>query len=755
MSIIPDTTRSAQRNPVSVFRTINPPAKRLRIVRALSQAIAKHKSDPTTGAWCNVPRSKTSRATDQLSWVTEHFDDAVRNGDVFRARCPLHDDNKPSLSIAAGKNGGVVVHCHAGCLTSSLLSVVGLSLSDLAPDAKRIVAEYDYEDADGRLLYQSLRYEPKDFCCRRPDGNGGWVYREVFDGVQRVPYRLPELRSADFTDFVLVVEGEKDVDRLIEEGFVATCNVGGARKWLDEYNAHFAGRHVALLPDNDDPGREHAADVARRLSGVAASVKVVELPGLPSKGDVSDYFDAGGSAAKLRKLIQGAKCATDATEDATGEKRVSSTKTKGVQESVEVLHTLQGFPVEVFPVPLQRFIRSTAKALPCPVDFPGVMMLPVLSTAIGRKRCVEIKEGWREFPSIWTACIARSGDRKTPAAEKVIAPLRTKQRQFQVEYSRARKAWEKTSKKTPPPRLKQILTTDTTIEALKDVLSGNPNGVLYSADELSGWVRSMSQYKAGRGDDRQHWLSIWSGVQIVSNRKGVDPVVINDPFVCVTGGIQPDALGDLIDDGREDGFSARILYAYPEPVSVNDWNEEVVEGADDYAKVCEALSNLVATDAPVMFSPAAKKVWISWVNEHRREAPPDHLEPVWSKMEGYCARIALVLFLSRVACGETKATTIDVESVRGAVKLIAYFKSHARRVYKVYAEKTEDSRVAKTLKWIRKRGGEVTARDVQMNHHATTAEKAKELLTYLSDSSYGTVTEKAKGSVVFRLSVRT
>ena len=117
-------------------------------------------------------------------------------------------------------------------------------------------------------------------------------------------------------------------------------------------------------------------------------------------------------------------------------------------------------------------------------------------------------------------------------------------------------------RKTPRPKLKQIVTTDTTIEALKDVLTIHPNGVGFTADEASGWVRSMCQYKQGRGDDRQHYMSIHSGVQIVCNRKGADPIIINDPFVSIMGGIQPDVLGDVIDDAREDGFSARLLFAY-------------------------------------------------------------------------------------------------------------------------------------------------------------------------------------------------
>src|SRR5262249_18256994 len=148
--------------------------------------------------------------------------------------------------------------------------------------------------------------------------------------------------------------------------------------------------------------------------------------------------------------------------------------------------------------------------------------------------------------------------------------------------------------------------------------------------------RAMSQYKGGKGDDRQHWLSIWSGTQIVCNRVSLpEPIIINDPFVAVTGGIQPDALGDLIDDAREDGFAARILFSYPDPIPHKDWNEDIVEGAAQYAAVCETLWKLKPSDRPITFSPAAKALWVEWVNAHRKEEPPDNLRPTWSKAEGH------------------------------------------------------------------------------------------------------------------------
>jgi hypothetical protein len=166
-----------------------------------------------------------------------------------------------------------------------------------------LVVTYDYRDEQGELLYQACRTNPKRFFLRRPNSAGGWE-RNV-DGVRRVLYRLPELLASDASATVFVCEGEKDVDALIERGLVATTNPFGAKKWRDEYNEHLRGRHVAILPDNDEAGQKHAEQVSKSLSGVAASVRVVTLPGLCKGGDVSDWLTASNTVEQLMELVQG------------------------------------------------------------------------------------------------------------------------------------------------------------------------------------------------------------------------------------------------------------------------------------------------------------------------------------------------------------------------------------------------------------------------------------------------------------------
>ncbi len=167
-----------------------------------------------------------------------------------------------------------------------------------------IVATYDYQDAAGKLVFQVVRGRGKKFWQRRPDGNGGWI--NGLGDVEREPYRLPELLRATPDAPVFICEGEKDVDALRERLLVATTNPGGAGKWRSEYSNHLCNYDVVILPDNDNPGHEHAMDVARKLRGVARSIRMLPLRGLPPKGDVSNWLDAGGTAEELEQLA--AKC---------------------------------------------------------------------------------------------------------------------------------------------------------------------------------------------------------------------------------------------------------------------------------------------------------------------------------------------------------------------------------------------------------------------------------------------------------------
>jgi hypothetical protein len=260
--------------------------------------------------------------------------------------CPFHSDKKPSLDIAkdadiwicrAGCGGGDVVDLLAkfdGKTASEYLRTLSKDRPKSNEDRPRthfsekkvstyvkpqstpqienpfadpnpdpvIVKAYPYHDANGKLIYEAVRYEPKNFKQRavRPDGCYSWS----MDGVERVLYALPEVRRA--TE-VWVVEGEKDADTLRAAGLVATTNVGGAGKWLDSYNEHLIGKDIIICGDNDLPGKppagsEHVNMVRTSLEPVARTIRIVKVPA-PAK-DISEHTEGMSDAELLSECLR-------------------------------------------------------------------------------------------------------------------------------------------------------------------------------------------------------------------------------------------------------------------------------------------------------------------------------------------------------------------------------------------------------------------------------------------------------------------
>lgn len=237
----------------------------------------------------------------------------------WTARCPAHDDKKNSLSLKVGNDERVLAKCHAGCQFSEIASAIDLSMTkffssqafDQHENKKgmkkaktEIVTIYDYHDANDQLIYQVCRTQDKQFPQRRPDGKGGWIWG--MGDIEPVLYGLPQVLSAvQEGRTIYIVEGEKDADRLVEAGFVATTNPMGAGKWKKSYTKSLQGcKEVVIIPDNDPPGFDHAQKVANALYEKGINIKIVSLPDVPLHGDVSDWLDQSGTIKNLKHLVE-------------------------------------------------------------------------------------------------------------------------------------------------------------------------------------------------------------------------------------------------------------------------------------------------------------------------------------------------------------------------------------------------------------------------------------------------------------------
>lgn len=230
-----------------------------------------------------------------------------RTSKGYIALCPAHADQRASLSIQETGEGTVLLKCFAGCTVQEIVSALGLTMKDLFVQKQiphyrgNFVDIYDYRDKNDHLLYQVCRTTDKQFPVRRPNGEGGWIWN--IENARRVIYCLPGVtKGIESGRTIFIPEGEKDVNSLMSLGFVATCNPNGAGKWKEEFSETLKGAKVVILPDNDSEGKKHAQDVARKLLGKAQEIKILDLPGLPEKGDFTHWLNNGGTKEKFLEL---------------------------------------------------------------------------------------------------------------------------------------------------------------------------------------------------------------------------------------------------------------------------------------------------------------------------------------------------------------------------------------------------------------------------------------------------------------------
>jgi len=252
--------------------------------------------------------------------VLDHFSHVERDGKGWKVPCPCHEDTHPSLGLAIGREGKILVNCRVcGAKMPAVAEAIGLQQSDFFPPRdgaptvpvgkRELVATYEYVAEDGTPLYEVRRYSNKSFPQHRPDGTPG------IEGIRRVVYHL-ELIQGKKT--VYLVEGEKDADNLIALDIWATCNSGGAGKWTEAHTQQLVAANVkqgVVLPDQDQAGALHGQTVARSCHAAGLVVKVVNLPELPEKGDVSDYLAAGHSRKDLAALVKEAPVYAPTVED--------------------------------------------------------------------------------------------------------------------------------------------------------------------------------------------------------------------------------------------------------------------------------------------------------------------------------------------------------------------------------------------------------------------------------------------------------
>lgn len=596
----------------------------------------------------------------------------------------------------------------------------------------RIVAEYNYPDESGTVLFQAVRKEPgpngkdKTFFQRRPNLDGGWINN--VEGVRVVPYRLPELQGGR-NEAVYVPEGEKDVDNLAALGLLATCNVGGAGKWTAEHAEYLRGRDVVVLPDNDKAGEDHAQQVALSLLGVAKSVRIVELPNLPDKGDVSDWLAAGGTREELQRLAEAAPLWTPRAQPWPEIRSFDASE-------------LPEFPTAVLPSVLRSWVEAESEATQTPADLAGLLALAVCGAAIAKRVHVRARESWPYEPvNIFTAILLPPGNRKSAVFSDATKPLRefesdlieaarprvahaqSEQRQAEARLKKLEKqAAEKQGQEAAEARHEATVLAAQLAEAVEPVLprlfTDNATGEKLSMmlQEHNGRMASMSSeggvfdvmgglYSKNGMAQFDVYLKGHAGDDLIEDRVSRESVRVKHPALTCAYAIQPAVIEGLANKVafRGRGLLARFLYAKPysqvgrRKIAPEPMPEAVHcayhQGVQKLAQVEGEFALCLTKEAA-----AALETWETEVETMLRDGEQMELIRDWgSKLVGATLRLAAIMHcVERGVAGR-----IDGRTFAAAVTIARYLIPHAEFVLNFMAAADGiDDDAQYVLRWI-------------------------------------------------------
>ena len=516
----------------------------------------------------------------------------------------------------------------------------------------REVERYSYVDREGRPRFEVVRFETpaggKTFLQCRRDHAG----HEVWDlkGVERVPYRLPRVLTAET---VYLAEGEKDVHTLEAWGVVASCNPGGSGSsrlyagWRD----YFRDRHVVILPDNDEPGRKHAAAVAAALLSVAASIRIVELPGLLAKGDVTDWKDAGGTFERFRELIEAA-APMDAEARAEAHRSTTREATGGPQWpeplASEAYHEVLGDWL--------RLIEPHTEADPAALL---AQALVAIGNLIGHGPHFKA-EGDRHHMVLDAAIVGQTAKGRKGTSEGRV-------RQFLEPVDRM---WRIRSGLSTGEGL--IYEIRDAKEGGKDPDPGESDKRLLVIEPELARVLSVSERVGNTLSPTIR--QAWDCPAILSPMTKTNRCAATDPHISIIGHITKDELRRMLTDtATSNGFANRFLWVCARRSKCLPDGGENVDLTDLIERVSASV-NFAKTVAELALDPGARAIWHK-VYPTLSEGKPGLLGSVTSRAESQVMRIACLYALL------DRRSLISAQHLAAALAVWSYCESSARYIF--------------------------------------------------------------------------
>lgn len=610
---------------------------------------------------------------------------------------------------------------------------------------QKVKATYPYHSLDGDLLFEVVRFVPKNFRPRRPDGSGGFIWN--LKGVTPVLYRLSDLVSSAPNEIVFLVEGEKDVDRLRSIGLVSTTCHGGANKWRQDYADALKDRQIVIIPDNDNAGQKHADRIMVELDGVATCVAILTLPDLPTKGDVSDWLDQGGDVGTLMKLAQ------DALLEYSAAPRIAPTPlfAKRPKPSPYPLKSLG---------PLLHAAEAIEAATQARPELAAMSVLMSASFAVQSFADVETIHGHRSL-SLFGLSIAASGERKSTCDKMATDPIREFEQKAYIRYQRAFADWQsrleqygeekkatmRSAKRgrsevvevddlglpPTPPRSPAMLLSDTTTEGITRFFEeGGRSAAIFSSEGgilLGGHaMRAENKLRTGAAISL-----LWDGEPIKRVRASGPPQIYFGRRVSLHLMVQPGVADEFLGDEqlRDQGLISRLLLAWPDSViGYREVSSEPVRTSAELQAYYDRINSLLELEPPtrsddadqldprrLSLSPSARALLVEYAqaveNAQRPKEEFASITGVASKSAEQAARIAGVLTLF----ANVEATEVSESEMKDGIILAMWHLKEAKRILDVPETSQLLKKAQKLVDWLRhcEHGPTFSVRTMQRN----------------------------------------
>jgi hypothetical protein len=690
--------------------------------------------------------------------------ECYERGDEYRAKCPNHlGESNDSLSIRETDDGKILLCCHSNCSNEDIVDALGLEWSELFSKNGQARGKpigprpAENKEVGETLTVEDLPGEPSEYMVfQEEDGTPYYIqkhkgpgYRVVgFDedgdpllkaglGDQEpILYGLPGLKEAiKDGEPVIHAEGCKEANTAKDRLGVAGVTSGSCTSWKSHFAPDYEGATaVWIIPDNDEKGRDFAHDVAQDLAGVVGMIKMIELPGLGEGEDLTDWLDAGHTKEEFFALVE----ATPPMRDSSPwHERPTSLEIR--------LPAVEEFEGEMLPEPLRDWVFDVARRMDnAAPDFTAAAAVVQAGALLGRKVGIYPKrhDDWLVIPNLWGGLVGPPSSMKTPALEQAIKPIKrlaalAKEAHLEAvktheldkmvaaaEKGALKKQLEDKAKavasggvpreeldtirekiqgleEPEEPVQRRYVTNDATIEKIAEILSVNPDGILYYSDELMRFLKGLD--RVGREADRAFFLEAWNG----NGSFEVDRISrgsIHIPALCISllGGIQPGPLTKYVGDAlaeaeKADGLLQRFqVLVYPDMKNYEPSDiQPNVKARNRAYDVMEKLSKLNAEEfgahqeddevTGIRFSEDAQRVFDAWRSEveprYRTGKYPEAIESHMLKYRSLFASLALIFEAVDFVSGTSEGGEISEENALRAAGWCSYLETHVHRVY--------------------------------------------------------------------------